>query len=95
MINFSRLSKHISDQLVPIVDKIQNKERINNTEALSIFSNASSSLLGALANNIREDLHGDKTYFNKNIHIEPTNICVFDCKFCAYSRLLNKKATYD
>ena len=47
--------------------------------------------LGSLANNIRQERHGDKTYFNRNIHIEPTNICVFDCKFCAYSRLLKHK----
>ena len=55
------------------------------------MENASLALLGSLANQIRECLHGDKTYFNKNIHIEPTNICVFDCKFCSYSRLLREK----
>ena len=32
-------------------------------------------------------LHGDKTYFNRNFHIEPTNVCVFSCAFCSYSRL--------
>ena len=32
-------------------------------------------------------MHGDKTYFNRNFHIEPTNVCVFACKFCSYSRL--------
>ena len=91
MIKFSEISEHVSDQLLPIVKKIQNKERISNKEALTIFSVAPLSLLGMMANNIREDLHGIKTYFNKNIHIEPTNICVFDCKFCSYSRLLSKK----
>ena len=43
--------------------------------------------LGALANHVREKLHGDKTYFNRNFHIEPTNVCVFSCNFCSYSRL--------
>ena len=43
--------------------------------------------LGTLANHVREKLHGDKTYFNRNFHIEPTNICVFSCNFCSYSRL--------
>ena len=33
--------------------------------------------------------NGDKTYFNRNIHIEPTNICVFDCKFCAYLKKIS------
>ncbi len=43
--------------------------------------------VGALANYVREQLHGDKTYFNRNFHIEPTNVCVFSCAFCSYSRL--------
>ncbi len=77
--------------LVSIVEKIENQQRISDKEALTLFENASLSLLGTLANQIRERLHGNKTYFNKNIHIEPTNICVFDCKFCSYSRLLSKK----
>jgi aminodeoxyfutalosine synthase len=36
---------------------------------------------------VREKLHGNKTYFNRNFHIEPTNVCVFSCNFCSYSRL--------
>ena len=42
-------------------------------------------------NLIREKKHGNHTFFNRNIHIEPTNICVFDCKFCSYSKLLREK----
>jgi aminodeoxyfutalosine synthase len=40
---------------------------------------------------VREKKNGNLTYFNRNFHIEPTNICVFDCKFCSYSRLLKQK----
>jgi aminodeoxyfutalosine synthase len=43
--------------------------------------------LGSLANAKRELLHGNNTYFNRNFHIEPTNVCVFSCNFCAYSKL--------
>ena len=45
-----------------------------------------------LANYIREKRHGDKTYFNRNFHIEPTNLCVYDCKFCSYSRLIKQRS---
>ena len=48
--------------------------------------------LGVLANAIRERMHGDITYFNRNFHIEPTNLCVYDCKFCSYSRLIKERA---
>jgi len=48
-------------------------------------------LVGTLANFVREKRHGDKTYFNRNFHIEPTNVCVFSCKFCSYSKLYAHK----
>jgi aminodeoxyfutalosine synthase len=43
--------------------------------------------LGSLANEVRERRHGDRTYFNINFHINPTNVCVADCKFCSFARL--------
>ena len=52
-----------------------------------LFNKASLPFVGSLANHVREKLHGDKTYFNRNFHIEPTNVCVFSCNFCAYSKL--------
>jgi len=70
-----------------IGEKIIEKERILFDEGLMLFENASLPFLGALANYIRESLHGNKTYFNRNFHIEPTNVCVFSCAFCSYSRL--------
>lgn len=43
-------------------------------------------LLGRLADGRRRELNGDALYYNRNIHIEPTNICVFNCRFCSYRR---------
>lgn len=81
----------IADQpevlLRKIGEKILNKERIFFDEGMLLFQKASLSFLGTLANYIRETLHGNKTYFNRNFHIEPTNVCVFSCTFCSYSRL--------
>lgn len=51
-----------------------------------MYEQAPLGLLGALANFIREKRFGNKTFFNRNFHIEPTNKCVFDCKFCSYAR---------
>ncbi|HXB31584.1 MAG TPA: aminofutalosine synthase MqnE [Puia sp.] len=68
-------------------EKIINRERIFFDEGVLLFEKASLPFLGSLANFIRELLHGDKTYFNRNFHIEPTNVCVFSCAFCSYSRL--------
>lgn len=74
-------------QLQSIGYKILNQERISFDEGVALFEKASLSYVGALANWVRESKHGNKTYFNRNFHIEPTNVCVFSCAFCSYSKL--------
>jgi aminodeoxyfutalosine synthase len=81
------ISREPNTALVEIAGKIIKKERISRGEGLLLFEHGSLPFLGALANLVRERLHGDVTYFNRNFHIEPTNVCVFSCKFCSYSRL--------
>jgi aminodeoxyfutalosine synthase len=78
-------------QLQTIGNKVIHNERLSFNEGVYLFEHASVPYVGALANWKREDLHGDKTYFNKNFHIEPTNVCVFSCKFCSYSKLYAHK----
>jgi aminodeoxyfutalosine synthase len=77
----------LAKELNPIAEKVKAGERISDEEGLLLFEKGSLSFLGSLANYVREKLHGDKTYFNRNFHIEPTNVCVFSCNFCSYSRL--------
>jgi len=72
---------------VNIAQKVAADERITNEEGLLLFEKASLGLVATLANYIREKKHGNQTFFNRNFHIEPTNVCVFSCKFCSYSRL--------
>jgi aminodeoxyfutalosine synthase len=74
-----------------IAEKVKLKQRITDEEGLYLFEKASLSFVGFLANYIRETKHGDITYFNRNFHIEPTNVCVFSCKFCSYSKLYANK----
>jgi aminodeoxyfutalosine synthase len=78
-------------QLKNIVQKVKAGTRITDEDCLALFEKGSLAFVGSLANFIRERLHGDKTYFNRNFHIEPTNVCVFSCKFCSYSRLYAHK----
>jgi aminodeoxyfutalosine synthase len=74
-----------------IVKKVSDHQRISNDDALLLFEKASLSFLGTLANYIREYKHGDNTYFNRNFHIEPTNVCLYTCTFCSYSRLIKRR----
>ncbi len=77
--------------LLQITEKVQNDEMISDEECLLLFKEGSLGFVGSLANYIREKKYGDKTYFNRNFHIEPTNVCVFSCSFCSYSRLYAKR----
>ncbi|MEX6687110.1 aminofutalosine synthase MqnE [Danxiaibacter flavus] len=70
-----------------IGEKILAGQRISYDDGVMLFEEASLPFVGTLANYVRELKHGNKTYFNRNFHIEPTNVCVYTCKFCSYSRL--------
>jgi len=83
--------KNADLELQAIADKIYAGQRVSKADALLLFEKADLSFVGALANYIREKLHGDNVYFNRNFHIEPTNVCVFSCNFCSYSRLYAKR----
>lgn len=82
---------HQSEASKQIARKCIAGERITPEEGLVLYQEADLGFVGALANHIRQKKHGDYTFFNRNFHIEPTNICVYDCKFCSYSRLLKQK----
>ncbi|MEQ1745134.1 MAG: aminofutalosine synthase MqnE [Saprospiraceae bacterium] len=78
-----------------IAEKVANAQRISPEEGLFLFENADLAFVGALANTVRERKNGHNTYFNRNFHIEPTNLCVYDCKFCSYSRLIKQRGDAD
>ena len=81
----------LNPALKTIASKIENRQRISPEEGLLLFEKGSLAMLGTMANFIREREHGHNTYFNRNFHIEPTNVCVFSCKFCSYSKLYSKR----
>lgn len=83
----ARLIYEQDNDLRIIGEKVINNIRLTEEDGLLLFERGSLSFLGSLANFVRERMHGHQTFFNRNFHIEPTNVCVFSCHFCAYSRL--------
>lgn len=81
----------LSKELKRIAEKVIQGERLSDEEGLLLFEKAELAFVGALANLVRERLHGNTTYFNRNFHIEPTNLCVFSCNFCSYSKIYAHK----
>ncbi|MFI5301813.1 MAG: aminofutalosine synthase MqnE, partial [Polyangiales bacterium] len=61
--------------------------RLDDADALHLFEEPDFLALGALANEQRERRHGDRTYFNRNIRLETTNVCVASCNFCSFAKL--------
>lgn len=85
----------MSPQLEDIVRKVRSDERIAPAEALVLWHEAPLWLLGELAARRKERVSGDKVYFNRNFHIEPTNLCVFNCNFCSYRRPKGSPEAWD
>lgn len=81
----------LAPALTAIAEKVFSGQRLTFEEGVRLFEQAPLSYLGVLANYIRESRHGHKTYFNRNFHIEPTNVCLYTCTFCSYSRLIKQR----
>ena len=74
-----------------IASKVNSNERITNEEALLLYEKASLGQLAKMAEVIRQRKSGNKVFFNRNFHLEPTNVCIYSCAFCSYSRLIKQR----
>jgi aminodeoxyfutalosine synthase len=81
------------DGLAPIRDKVLAGERITDAEAVRLLETADLAAVGSLANHVREKRHGDLAFYNRNVHLNPTNVCVANCKFCSFARPDDKHAS--
>lgn len=78
-----------------IEKKILNCERLTKKEALFLFNSDELHLIGQLANEVSKRINDNKAYFIVNRHINPTNICVNRCRFCAFSRSKGEPDAYE
>ena len=75
-----------SQSLQTIVDKILNDQLLGTEDGVLLFSEPNLFELGRLANLYKVAMYGSKAYFNSNVHVNQTNICVLACRFCAFRR---------
>ena len=80
--------------LLPIADKVQNGERLNFADGVTLYRSGDILAVAWLANWVRELKHGNIAYFNVNRHINPTNVCVASCRLCAFGRKKGDAGTY-
>ena len=76
-----------------IRDKVLARERLTEADALRLLETPDLAALGALANHVREERHGDLAFYNRNVHLNFTNVCVASCKFCSFARPDDKTAS--
>ncbi|MBR4844212.1 MAG: aminofutalosine synthase MqnE [Alistipes sp.] len=69
-----------------ISESLRRGERITADDALKLWREAPLWLLGELATERKEKMSGKEVYYNRNVHLEPTNICLFNCEFCSFRR---------
>ncbi len=81
-------------RLQPVHDKVLARERLTADDALALYRTGDILAVGWLANSVRERMHGDRTYFNVNRHINPTNVCVAACRLCAFGRKKDSPGSY-
>src|SRR5579864_2180439 len=81
-------------RLRAIHEKVLAGERMNEGDALALYRTGDILAVGWMANYVRERMHGDKTYFNVNRHINPTNVCVAACRLCAFGRKKDAPGAY-
>ena len=70
--------------LAPVAEKVLAGARLDRDDGLLLATTDDLLAVGRLANLVRERLHGDRTYYNINRHLNPTNVCVASCKLCAF-----------
>ncbi|MSO56989.1 MAG: aminofutalosine synthase MqnE [Acidobacteria bacterium] len=81
------MAGHGRSPIADIAQKIEQQERLSFEDGVRLFAHPDLLEVAALANRERERRHGDLTYYNFNIRIEATNVCVASCLFCSFARL--------
>src|SRR5436305_304352 len=81
-------------RLTPIRQKVEAGERLSFDDGVALYRTNDILAVGYLANIVRERLHGNRTYFNVNRHINPTDVCVASCRLCAFGKKVRDPKAY-
>lgn len=81
--------------LIPVAERVLADEALMLQDGLALYASRDLHTIGRLANVARERLHGDRTYYNRNRHINYTNVCALSCKFCSFYRKRGEAGAYE
>jgi aminodeoxyfutalosine synthase len=83
-----------SSPIFRIAEKVHARERLTFEDGVALFETEHLALLGHLADTVRRARHGDVAYYNVNRHLNPTNVCYWDCTFCSFYRKPGEEGAY-
>jgi aminodeoxyfutalosine synthase len=83
------------NRLRQIEDSVKEGNRIDSGDGLYLYENAGLGYLSRLASQVKKRKSTNKVFFNRNFHIEPTNICIHNCRFCSYSRKFDQPGSWE
>src|SRR5437667_3511708 len=89
-----RIPEFEDARLRPIAERVLAEDRLDFDDGVTLYHSNDLLALGWLAHHVRQKLHGARTYFNVNRHINPTNVCVASCKLCAFGRKPDAPGAY-
>ncbi len=81
--------------LSPIAEKVRAGEWLSLQDGVALYHSRDVHGIGRLANFVREKLHGNRVYYNRNRHINYTNVCALSCKFCSFYRKRGEEGAYE
>ncbi len=84
----------VDADLRPIREKVEAGERLSFEDGMTLEASRDVLEIGALANLVRERKNGDLAFYNVNTHVNPTNVCVYTCDFCAFRADLDSPRAY-
>ncbi|MDX1389815.1 MAG: aminofutalosine synthase MqnE, partial [Acidobacteriota bacterium] len=89
----SRVIEHLTESagLRDLYDKVEAGARLSFDDGVRLFRSRALMAVGGMAHRVRERRHGRLTYFARNMHLNPTNVCVVDCEFCGFYRKYRDK----
>jgi aminodeoxyfutalosine synthase len=81
--------------LRPIAEKVLAQAPLSQADGVALYASRDLHAIGRMAHHVRTRLHGDKAYFNRNRHINYTNVCALSCKFCSFYRKRGEEGAYE
>ncbi len=82
-------------RLIPIFEKVTQGKRLSFEDGITLFKSNDILTIGEMASLVNEKINGKNVYFIVNLHINPTNVCVGSCKFCAFSKKKGEEGSYE